>query len=131
MKSKVIGQRIVKLLKDNRYSQRQFAKETGYTQSVISEILGGKREIDKLINIVAEKFDVSRDYLITGNVVNKNDLIADNSISPNGLTKEEKQHLFHNLEGLYKKHKKLLDDANEVMKEIAAINKLLILGTNL
>ena len=54
MKSKVIGQRIVKLLKDNRYSQRQFAKETGYTQSVISEILGGKREIDKLINILPE-----------------------------------------------------------------------------
>lgn len=130
MKSEIIGQRIAKILKDNRYSQRQFAAESGYTQSVISEILSGKREIDKLINIVIEKFNVSRDYLITGNAVNDMELIANYSISPNGLTKEEKQHLFNNLEGLYSKHKKLLEDANEVMKEIAAINKLLILGTN-
>lgn len=130
MKDKIIGQRIAKILKDNRYSQRQFAEETGYTQSVISEILRGNREIDKLINIVAEKFGVSRDYLITGTESNKMDLIANNSIYANGLSKEDKFNLVHNLEELYSKHQQLLSDASKVMKEIAAINKLLILGTN-
>lgn len=130
MKSEVIGKRIAKILKDNRYSQRQFAEETGYTQSVVSEIIRGNREIDKLINIVAEKFAVSRDYLITGKESNKMDLIASDSIPANGLTKEEKLRLFDNLEELYRKHQQLLDDASQVMKEIAAINKILIVGTN-
>lgn len=130
MKDKIIGQRIAKILKDNRYSQRQFAEENGYTQSVISEILRGKREIDKLINIVAEKFGVSRDYLITGTESNKMDFIANNSISANGLTKEDKFNLVHNLEELYSKHQQLLSDASKVMKEIVAINKLLVFGTN-
>lgn len=130
MKSREIGERIAKILKDNRYSQRKFAEETGYTQSVISEIIRGNREIDKLINIVAEKFGVSRDYLITGKESNKIDLIASDSIPENGLTKEEKLRLFDNLEELYRKHQQLLDDASQVMKEIAAINKILIVGTN-
>lgn len=128
MKSREIGERIAKILKDNRYSQRKFAEETGYTQSVISEIIRGNREIDKLINIVAEKFGVSRDYLITGKESNKIDLIASDSIPENGLTKEEKLRLFDNLEELYRKHQRLLDDASQVMKEIAAINKILIVG---
>lgn len=130
MKSLEIGERIAKILKDNRYSQRQFAEENGYTQSVISDILRGRREIDKLINIVAERFGVSRDYLITGNESNKMDLIASDSISANGLTKEEKLQLINNLEELYRKHQKILDEASQIMKEIAAINKLLIIGTN-
>ena len=130
MKSLEIGERIAKILKDNRYSQRQFAEENGYTQSVISDILRGRREIDKLINIVAERFGVSRDYLITGNESNKMDFIASDSISANGLTKEEKLQLINNLEELYRKHQKILDEASQVMKEIAAINKLLIIGTN-
>lgn len=130
MKSLEIGERIAKILKDNRYSQRQFAEENGYTQSVISEILRGRREIDKLINIVAERFGVSRDYLITGNESNRMDLIASDSISANGLTKDEKLQLINNLEELYRKHQKILDEASQVMKEIAAINKLLIIGTN-
>jgi len=130
MKSREIGERIAKILKDNRYSQRQFAEETGYTQSVVSEIIRGNREIDKLINIVAEKFAVSRDYLITGKESNKMDLIASDNIPANGLTKEEKLRLFDNLEELYRKHQQLLDDASHVMKEIAAINKILIVGTN-
>ena len=130
MKSEIVGKRIAKILKDNRYSQRQFAEETGYTQSVISEILRGNREIDKMINIVAEKFGVSRDYLITGEESNKMDLIANNSMPANGLTKEDKLNLVHNLEELYRKHQQLLDDASQVMKEIAAINKLLIIDNN-
>ena len=58
------------------------------------------------------------------------DLIASDSISANGLTKEEKLQLINNLEELYRKHQKILDEASKVMKEIAAINKLLIIGTN-
>ena len=130
MKSEIIGKRIAKILKDNRYSQRQFAEETGYTQSVISEILRGNREIDKLINIVAEKFGVSRDYLITGEESNKIDLIASDSIGANGLTKEQILFLLDKLQSLYSKHQKLLDDASQVMKEISSINKILITGTN-
>jgi transcriptional regulator with XRE-family HTH domain len=128
MKSKEVGNRIAKILKDNRYSQRKFAEEVNMPQSVISEIINGNREVDKLVNIVSDKFGISRDYLITGVEANRNDMIASDSISANGLTKEEKLRLVANLEELYRKHQSLLDDASQVMKEIAAINKILIMA---
>lgn len=130
MKDEIVGNRISKVLKDNGYSQRSFAVEVGISQSVVSDMIRGRREIDKLVNIVAERFGVSRDYLITGEESNRKDMIASDSISANGLSKEEKLRLINNLEELYRKHQKLLDDASQVMKEIAAINKLLIIGTN-
>lgn len=128
MKSKEVGNRIAKILKDNRYSQRKFAEEINMPQSVISEIINGNREVDKLVNIVSDKFGISRDYLITGVEANRNDMIASDSISANGLTKEEKLRLVANLEELYRKHQSLLDDASHVMREIAAINKILIIA---
>lgn len=128
MKSKEVGNRIAKILKDNRYSQRKFAEEVNMPQSVISEIINGNREVDKLVNIVSDKFGISRDYLITGVEANRNDMIASDSISANGLTKEEKLRLVDNLEELYRKHQSLLDDASQVMREIAAINKILIMA---
>lgn len=128
MKSKEVGNRIAKILKDNRYSQRKFAEEVNMPQSVISEIINGNREVDKLVNIVSDKFGISRDYLITGVEANRNDMIASDSISANGLTKEEKLRLVANLEELYRKHQSLLDDASQVMREIASINKILIMA---
>ena len=130
MKDENVGKRISKVLKDNGFSQRTFADKIGLSQSVVSDMIRGRRQIDKLVNIVAERFGVSRDYLITGNESNKMDLIASDSISANGLTKDEKLQLINNLEELYRKHQKILDEASQVMKEIAAINKLLIIGTN-
>ena len=130
MKDEIVGNRISKVLKDNRYSQRSFSAEMGISQSVVSDMIRGRREIDKLVNLVAEKFGVSRDYLITGEESNRKNMIASDSISANGLTTEDKIRLINNLEELYLKHQKLLDDASQVMKEIAAINKILIVGTN-
>lgn len=130
MKDEIVGNRISKVLKDNGYSQRSFSAEMGISQSVVSDMIRGRREIDKLVNLVAERFGVSRDYLITGEESNRKDMIASDSISANGLTTEDKLRLINNLEDLYLKHQKLLDDASQVMKEIAAINKILIVGTN-
>lgn len=128
MKSEQIGSRIAKILKENRYSQAKFAEEIGMTQSVISEILRGIREIDRLVNIVADKFGVSRDYLITGIETKKADYIASDKLPKNGLSFEEKQRLIEKLEVLYKTHQDHLDKASQVMKEISAISKLLIVG---
>lgn len=130
MKDEIVGNRISKVLKDNGYSQRSFSAEIGISQSVVSDMIRGRREIDKLVNLVAERFGVSRDYLITGEESNRKNMIASDSISANGLTTEDKLRLINNLEDLYLKHQKLLDDASQVMKEIAAINKILIIGTN-
>jgi len=130
MKDEIVGNRISKVLKDNGYSQRSFSAEIGISQSVVSDMIRGRREIDKLVNLVADRFGVSRDYLITGEESNRKDMIASDSISANGLTTEDKLRLINNLEDLYLKHQKLLDDASQVMKEIAAINKILIIGTN-
>ena len=76
MKDEIVGNRISKVLKDNGYSQRSFSAEMGISQSVVSDMIRGRREIDKLVNLVAERFGVSRDYLITGEESNRKNMIA-------------------------------------------------------
>lgn len=128
MKSKDVGSRIKIILKERNLSQRDVSDKTGQPQSVISDIINGRRDYDKLVNLLSEVYGWSRDYIITGRgeLITQNIANSDNSNS--GLSKEEKLRLVANLEELYRKHQQLLDDASQVMKEIAAINKLLIVG---
>ena len=66
MKSIEAGKRIKQLMKEKGVTQKELADMVKIPQSVISDAINGKREIDKLVNNVAEKFNVSRDYLISG-----------------------------------------------------------------
>ena len=44
------------------------------------------------------------------------------------LSKEERQFLINNLHELYIRHEDLIQQAGNIMKQIAAINKILIIG---
>lgn len=127
MKNKNVGKRIKDLLKENGITQIKVAKATGKTQSVISDIINGRRDCDELVNQLSSLYGWSRDYLMDGVRNNREDFIANSDNSNKGLTKEEKIKLIENLQGLYKKHQELLNDASQVMKEIAAINRILIM----
>lgn len=130
-----IGNRIKSLLKNKKMTQGELAAKTGFTQSVISEMISGKRNVIPLVEKLVELFQVSRDYIIAGEENNRNDIIIENNISANGLSKEERLRLLDKLNDLYELHQTVLKEtearlqkAEEIMKEIVTVNKILIAG---
>ena len=130
MRSKDVGERIRNILKEKGLTQRKVEAESGINQSVLSDVIRGNRDYEKVVERLSSYYGWSRDYIITGKGDIEQSNIAEGNQDTNSLSKEEKLRLINKLEELYCKHQKLLDDANQVMKEIAAINKLLIIGTN-
>lgn len=128
-----IGNRIKALLKQKKMTQSDLSSATGFTQSVISEMLSGKRNITPLIEKIVPIFGVSRDYIIAGEENNRCDIIASNDISPNGLTKEEHLRLVERIDSMYELHQQRIKEANDsikaagdIMKEIISITRLLV-----
>jgi transcriptional regulator with XRE-family HTH domain len=130
MKSKEVGERIRLILKEKGLSQRQVESDSGINQSVLSDVIRGNRDYEKVVERLSTHYGWSRDFIVMGKGNIEQSTIAESNQNDNGLSKEEKLRLINNLEELYRRHQQLLDDASLVMKEIAAINKLLIIGTN-
>lgn len=133
-----VGTRIKALLKSKKVTQLELAQKTGITQSIISEMLSGKRNPLPLVEKICELYDVSRDYIVAGEENKLSDIIANNNIGENGLSQEDKVRLLDKLEVLYERHQVIqqtISDATkesgDVLKEIAAINKLLIVGAQI
>lgn len=122
MKSVIVGKRIRALMKENKLSQRAVEKYTGINQSVLSEVINGRRDYERVVDKLCSAYGWSRDFIVTGrnNIAN-----SDNNTS---LSNEERQILIKTLHELYCKHEDLIQQASSVMKQIAAINKILIIG---
>ena len=122
MKSVIVGNRIRTLMKENKLSQRAVEEYTGINQSVLSEVINGRRDYERVVDKLCSAYGWSRDFIVTGrnNIAN-----SDNNTS---LSNEERQILIKNLHELYCKHEDLIQQAGSVMKQIAAINKILIIG---
>lgn len=122
MKSVIVGNRIRALMKENKLSQRAVEKYTGINQSVLSEVINGRRDYERVVDKLCSAYGWSRDFIVTGrnNIAN-----SDNNTS---LSNEERQILIKTLHELYCKHEDLIQQAGGVMKQIAAINKILIIG---
>lgn len=122
MKSVIVGKRIRALMKENKLSQRAVEKYTGINQSVLSEVINGRRDYERVVDKLCSAYGWSRDFIVTGrnNIAN-----SDNNTS---LSNEERQILIKTLHELYCKHEDLIQQAGGIMKQIAAINKILIIG---
>lgn len=122
MKSVIVGNRIRALMKENKLSQRAVEENTGINQSVLSEVINGRRDYERVVDKLCSAYGWSRDFIVTGrnNIAN-----SDNNTS---LSNEERQMLIKTLHELYCKHEDLIQQAGSVMKQIAAINKILIIG---
>lgn len=133
-----MGSRIKSFLKSKKVTQLELSQKTGITQSVISEITSGKRNPLPLVEKLCELYGLSRDYLITGEENKLSDIIANNEEVRNGLSHDDKVRLLDRLESLYEKHQAILHtistatkESGDVLKEIATINRLLVVGTQI
>ena len=128
MDRKEIGDRIKQLLRAKKVTQGQVSEMTGITQSVISEIINGKRPPYQLVDKLANIYGISRDSLLAGceNTESQNSDNCDKC-----LTKDERIRLTEKLNSLYERHQHILQEAQEILKEVAAINKILIIDNNI
>lgn len=56
MKSKIVGERVKKFMANQRINQSHLAVESGIPQSNISAMLLGKRDIDRLVDYIEDRF---------------------------------------------------------------------------
>ena len=138
MKDAKIGNRIKEYMKLNHITQSELSVMLGVNRTVLSEILSGKRNIMPVVEKMCSHFGLRRDYLIAGEENKLSDIVAGSNISENGLSHEDKVRLLDKLESLYERHQAILKtisdatkESGDVLKEIAAINKLLIVGAQL
>lgn len=138
MNRKDIGSRLKSFIKSQGLTQSTLAMQMGKTQSEISEMISGRRRFEPLATYLCDKYGASMDYFITGEENKLSDIIANNEEVRNGLSHDDKVQLLDKLESLYERHQAILKtisdatkESGEVLKEIATINKLLIVGTQI
>lgn len=127
VKRKKVGDRIASFMNEKGITQKRFSEMTGISQSIISEMVNGKRNNIPLAQYIADNFGISLDWLING--VNEKDNVystLDNGI----LSQAERLELARKLSSLYVKHQNLMEQAQEIFHEIVTINKLLITGSD-
>lgn len=137
MNKEEVRNRVKSLLKEKGLTQLELAEIMGKTQSVISEMISGKRNILPLVEKLCELYGLSRDYIITGKEGNIADVVINNSIGESGLSVEERKSLVEKMNRLYDRHQevminvsKMAAEANDLIKQIMALNNILIVGTN-
>lgn len=138
MKDSEVGNRIKDYLKTKHITQSELAVLLGVNRTVLSETLSGRRNIMPLVEKMCSHFGLSRDYLVAGEENKLSDIVANNNISENGLSHDDKVRLLDRLESLYEKHQAILHtistatkESGDVLKEIATINRLLVVGTEM
>lgn len=128
MKSKEVGDRLKGLLKEKKVTQAKLSEMIGMQQSVISEIMLGKRDISDLVEKVSVLFGWSRDYIIAGSANTIGDIALEHGVKDtgNGLTQEDRLRLTDKLNSLYERQQDIINELQSIMKEVVSVNKLLI-----
>lgn len=128
MKSKEVGDRLKGLLKEKKVTQAKLSEMIGMQQSVISEIMLGKRDISDLVEKVSVLFGWSRDYIIAGSANTISDIALEHGVKDagNGLTQEDRLRLTDKLNSLYERQQDIINELQSIMKEVVSVNKLLI-----
>lgn len=123
-----IEKRVKTILKEKGVTQKTLSRDTGFSQSYISEMITGKKDILPLVEKLCEMFNVSRDYIIAGSANTISDIAMEQGVrdNGNGLTNEDRLRLTEKLNSLYERQQHIINEMQFVMKEIVAVNKLLI-----
>lgn len=132
-KDKEICNRIIEVMRERGLSQKELCVLTGIAQPSVSAILKMKRSPMPLVTKIAEHFNISQTWLLTGNGskyiaagVEASDIPMDEELSTT-----QKVELLRELNRLYSRHQEIIAEEQEIMKKITEMNKRLILGNKL
>ncbi len=110
-------------------NQKEFEAAVGVAQSTISAIFNLNRSSLPLIEAMSEKFGISKQWLLTGaGIKYLKTEINDSIINLSGMTNSDRIELLKRLALLYERHQKIMEEEQDIMKQIVELNKYLILG---
>lgn len=122
--------RIKEVMKERGITnQKEFEAAVGVAQSTISAIFNLNRSSLPLIDAMGDKFGISKQWLLTGAGIKylKAD-INDLPVNLSEMTNSDRIELLKRLEILYERHQKIMEEEQDIMKQIVELNKYLILG---
>ena len=119
-----VGNRIKLFLKEKGLRQSDLGEALGLPQSTISDMIKGRRDTFRLVELIVSHYGVSRDWLLDGCEV-----LDDFSGGCIELDQEQRQKLLERLNNLYERHQDIIKEEQEIMKQMMAINRMLIIGT--
>lgn len=119
-----VGKRIKAFLKEKGLKQSDLGDALKLPQSTISDMINGRRDTFRLADLIASHYGVSRDWLFDGCEV-----LDDFSGGAIELDQEQRQKLLERLNSLYERHQDIIREEQEIMKQMVAINRMLIVGT--
>ncbi|MBR1448322.1 MAG: helix-turn-helix transcriptional regulator [Prevotella sp.] len=119
-----VSTKIKSFMKDRGLKQIELASELGLPQSTISDMINGRRDTFRLAELIATHYNISRDWLMGGS-----EILDNFSGSTIELNQEQRQNLLDRLNSLYERHQDIIREEQEIMKQMMAINRMLIVGT--
>lgn len=127
---KVIG-RIKEIMREQQLNQIMLSEKTGVIRSSISAILSGIRSNRPLVDAMAEKMGVNKDWLLIGSGFKyTNSQKVANVAESSHLDINERNTIMKELNALYARHQNLLEEASGIMKTIVELNKKILLNEN-
>lgn len=128
---KQIIERIKEVMREQQLNQGMLSEKTGVIRSSISAILSGTRNNKPLVNAMAEKMGVNKEWLLLGSgfkYSESNDVA--NVAESSQFDINERNAIMRELNALYSRHQNLLEEASEIMKTIVELNKKILLNEN-
>lgn len=119
-----LGNRIKAFMKERGLKQSDLGQALNLKQSTISDMIKGRRDTFRLAELIVSHYGISRDWLFDGCEV-----LDDFSGGGVELDQEQRQKLLERLNGLYERHQDIIKEEQEIMKQMMAINRMLIIGT--
>lgn len=124
---KVIG-RIKEIMREQQLNQIMLSEKTGVIRSSISAILSGIRSNRPLVDAMAEKMGVNKDWLLIGSGFKYTN--STNITERLHLDITTRTAIMREVNALYTKHQSLLEEAGKVMATIIELNKKILLNEN-
>lgn len=110
-------------------NQKEFEAAVGVAQSTISAIFNLNRSSLPLIDAMGDKFGISKQWLLTGaGMKYLKTETNDSPVNLSGMTNSDRIELLKRLDLLYERHQKIMEEEQDIMKQIVELNKYLILG---
>lgn len=129
-KEESIINRIKEVMKERGITgQKEFEAAVGVAQSTISAIFNLNRSSLPLIEAMSEKFNISKQWLLTGVGMKYLQANIENSpVNLSEMTNSDRIDLLNRLNLLYDRHQKIMEEEQDIMKQILELNRKLILG---
>lgn len=132
IKDETVVLRIKEVMKEKGFtSQASFGDAIKQPQSTISAVLSLTRGAAPVIDAMNQYLHLSKQWLLTGlGSKYETNIIKEAASKLPNMTNSERVELLKQLNELYARHQKLMEEAQDIMKTIVEIDKKILLSNS-